>query len=614
MKSERIGPLLLLLLALASLHACKSTGGQKFLSVIFDGVPAPSEASPEDPAPAFFQPAASLSSEDELTGLPNVGAYSATPTRGLPPSVVPKDPSLAQWVSGREALPLEEAKTFEEVLELMPLDYAGGADWVQAMAEGLVAPRLLDNTTPSEDLPFTLDTLAKLGGLNPSRPLLDLDLSLVPESEPFFEVRFPHAPHTQLLNCSSCHPNASSMEVPMERILAGEACGKCHGRVSFEPQISCGRCHPNLLFPSEAEVEEDLGRVRSEPVSTGSRALAQAADVYERYCSFCHGENGDGKGRLTPWLDTKPRDFTAGTYKFRSTIGTALPTDADLFRTITRGIPGTSMPSWRALSYQDRWALVDYIKTFSKRFASEEAGQPLTISAPPEITPEILASGLDLYKQAGCSSCHGDEGDGNGPSAATLQDDWGQPMRPFDLTSGRPLKSGSFLTDLYRIVMTGLLGTPMPGFGQALQPEMAWAIAAYVDSLLGTAPSPFGVRGDIAFERTDIPPQPSIAEVAAIDLDSVAAAELAAQDELFLLAGKDTPPSVFSHWFHRIRFKCSSCHPAIFEMKAGFNPITMTALRRGEFCASCHNGTIAFEVGFLTCVRCHQEQEKVVLR
>ncbi len=607
MKSESVG--LLLLLALASLHACKSPGGQKFLSVVFDGVPAPSEAQAKDSVSLPHQPVAMLPSEVELPDPNSVGTESVTPTDGLLPSVVPKDPSLADWESIEETSPIEKATTFEKVLELMPLDDAGGADWVQAMANGLVTPRLLDNTTPSENLPFTLDTLAKLGGLNPEKPLLDLDLLLVPESNPFFEVRFPHAPHTQLLNCSSCHPNASSMEVEMDRILAGEACGQCHGRVSFEPQISCGRCHPNLLFPSEAEVEEDLSRVRREPVGTGSGALVNAADLYERYCSFCHGDSGDGKGRFEPWLDTKPRDFTAGTYKFRSTIGTLLPTDADLFRTITRGVPGTSMPPWRTLSYEDRWALVDYIKTFSRRFATEEAGQPLIISAPPEITSEILVSGLDLYKQAGCSSCHGDNGDGNGPSAATLEDDWGQPSRPFNLTSGRPLKSGSSLKDLYRIVMAGLPGTPMPGFGQVLQPQMAWALAAYVDSLRGTAPNPFAVRGDIAFERPDIPPEPAIAEIAAIDLDSVAAAELAAQDELFLLAGKDTPPSVFPHWFHRIRFKCSSCHPAIFEMKAGSNPITMTALRRGEFCASCHNGTIAFEVGFTTCVRCHQVQE-----
>ena len=92
--------------------------------------------------------------------------------------------------------------------------------------------------------------------------------------------------------------------------------------------------------------------------------------------------------------------------------------------------------------------------------------------------------------------------------------------------------------------------------------------------------------------------------MATTDLDALTAEDLAA-DELFLLAGKDIAPAHFPHWFHRIRFKCSSCHESIFKMEAGANPITMTAMRRGEFCANCHNGTVAWEIGFTTCVRCH---------
>lgn len=69
-----------------------------------------------------------------------------------------------------------------------------------------------------------------------------------------------------------------------------------------------------------------------------------------------------------------------------------------------------------------------------------------------------------------------------------------------------------------------------------------------------------------------------------------------------------TPPAVFPHWFHRIRYKCYACHPSVFEMKAGANAITMDAIREGKFCGTCHNGKIAWEVGFDTCSRCHVEQ------
>ncbi len=72
-------------------------------------------------------------------------------------------------------------------------------------------------------------------------------------------------------------------------------------------------------------------------------------------------------------------------------------------------------------------------------------------------------------------------------------------------------------------------------------------------------------------------------------------------------ADKSTPPAVFPHWVHRIRFKCYVCHDAIFQMKAGSNHVTMDDIRAGKFCGTCHNGKVAFDVGFETCARCHRE-------
>ena len=69
----------------------------------------------------------------------------------------------------------------------------------------------------------------------------------------------------------------------------------------------------------------------------------------------------------------------------------------------------------------------------------------------------------------------------------------------------------------------------------------------------------------------------------------------------------EIPPSVFPHWVHRINFKCYVCHDAIFQMKAAAASITMDAIREGKFCGVCHNGNIAFPVGFDTCDRCHHQ-------
>lgn len=69
----------------------------------------------------------------------------------------------------------------------------------------------------------------------------------------------------------------------------------------------------------------------------------------------------------------------------------------------------------------------------------------------------------------------------------------------------------------------------------------------------------------------------------------------------------EAPPALFPHWVHRIRFKCYVCHDAIFQMKAGTNPVTMDGIREGKFCGTCHDGKTAFSVSFETCGRCHRE-------
>jgi c(7)-type cytochrome triheme protein len=73
------------------------------------------------------------------------------------------------------------------------------------------------------------------------------------------------------------------------------------------------------------------------------------------------------------------------------------------------------------------------------------------------------------------------------------------------------------------------------------------------------------------------------------------------------IAADDIPPAIFPHWVHRMRFKCHVCHEAIFPMTAGAAPVTMDAIREGKFCGTCHDGTIAFPVGFDTCDRCHRQ-------
>jgi cytochrome c oxidase cbb3-type subunit 2 len=206
-------------------------------------------------------------------------------------------------------------------------------------------------------------------------------------------------------------------------------------------------------------------------------------DLYRRYCITCHGARGDGAGENAPYLDPKPRDFTKATFKCRSTPSGSLPTDNDLYETISRGVYNSAMPPWRPLTHQERADLVAYIKTFSERFHEEPAGTPLPIPPEPPTSPESVRRGAEVFQNINCWSCHGKEGRGNGPSALTLTDSKGYPILPFDLTSGMHFKCGDSSRGLFRDLITGLDGTPMPSFTDALKPDQIWDLVHFIESL-----------------------------------------------------------------------------------------------------------------------------------
>ena len=220
--------------------------------------------------------------------------------------------------------------------------------------------------------------------------------------------------------------------------------------------------------------------------------------VYVQSCAACHGVAGDGKGPQAYRLQIKPRDFTSGLYKFRSTPSGSLPLDADIERTILQGVRGTSMLAQRHLSAPEIWAVTQYLKTFSRRFQDEKPSEALKVPPPLPLTSDLIAAGRSKFEEAGCAECHGPNGRGNGPSAKDLKDFWGNHISPSDLTL-RPFKSGQRSEDLYRTIATGLDGTPMPSYENALSPEEQWALIGYIFSI-ATRERPRGMMGLVGEE------------------------------------------------------------------------------------------------------------------
>ena len=230
------------------------------------------------------------------------------------------------------------------------------------------------------------------------------------------------------------------------------------------------------------------GSVRAQAPDVGTEAQRESGKrLYLKYCSQCHGENGDGEGYASPHLRPRPRNFTTGKYKVRTTPNGALPTHQDLVNILRRGMPYTSMPAWPTLSDQEVSDLAHFITTFSPDFTNpENVPKPVPLPGAPTSTNESIALGKKLYEENGCVKCHGTLGRGDGPSAPTLMDDWGYPIRAADLAQSWTFRGGSSREDIFRTMSTGLNGTPMPSFLDALPPEQRWAITDFIVSLSGT--------------------------------------------------------------------------------------------------------------------------------
>ncbi|MGD9645205.1 MAG: cytochrome c [Pirellulales bacterium] len=242
--------------------------------------------------------------------------------------------------------------------------------------------------------------------------------------------------------------------------------------------------------------------------------LRRGAEVYRKNCQQCHGPSGDGAGPAAIYLSPKPRDYRKGIFKFTSTGYGNKPRRADLLRTVTHGVTGTSMPSFARLEKKDLEAVIDYVLVLTHRgeletllavqadsegeltdeaveelaqsivdqwnSADEEVVEPATKMPP--FSPETVAQGEAIFQKRECFKCHGR--DGRGGLAGGIEvgvDAWGQKTAAADLTSGM-LHGGNLPIDVYRRIYAGINGTPMPAFKDVLadDPDATWYLVHFV--------------------------------------------------------------------------------------------------------------------------------------
>ncbi|MDH5752637.1 MAG: c-type cytochrome, partial [Deltaproteobacteria bacterium] len=230
--------------------------------------------------------------------------------------------------------------------------------------------------------------------------------------------------------------------------------------------------------------------------------------IYDDMCSQCHGGMGDAKSHGFEAMYPRPRDFTSGMFKFRRTGSGEYPLEKDLVQMITNGMPGTAMPPWGHVLKPDEIRLVaQYIQKF---YASpdDEPLEEKKITKAPQATPELIRQGRQVFEKLECFRCHGQEGRGDGYNSMVLREDWNQePIYPRNLTAGWLFRGGREPEDIYRTVLFGLNGTPMPAHSEeaALKEEQArWALAHYIRSISGSTQEP-AVKSNIISKFTEGP-------------------------------------------------------------------------------------------------------------
>ena len=217
---------------------------------------------------------------------------------------------------------------------------------------------------------------------------------------------------------------------------------------------------------------------------------AKGKEIYDKRCTWCHGDKGDGAGASKDRLNPPPRDFTSGNYKIKtSNFEDMVPNDDDVFRMIRDGMPGTAMPNWGdILSEQDMWDLVAYVKSFAQY--EKPPAKQVDFGTQISSSAESIEKGKKLFEEGDrCVECHGKSGKGS--LTKRLKGDAGERTWPRNLTKPWTFRGSNDPKDIFTRISTGIPGTEMPSFAdpkskKKLTTEELWHVANYVASLAKT--------------------------------------------------------------------------------------------------------------------------------
>lgn len=112
------------------------------------------------------------------------------------------------------------------------------------------------------------------------------------------------------------------------------------------------------LFQNKPWPVPDNYKTMKNPVASDASSIAEGKTLYATHCKSCHGNKGLGDGNKAAQLKTEPGDFSKADFQAQS--------DGALFYKTTEG--RDDMPNFKKKipDADERWAIVNYMRTFKK--------------------------------------------------------------------------------------------------------------------------------------------------------------------------------------------------------------------------------------------------------
>ena len=207
---------------------------------------------------------------------------------------------------------------------------------------------------------------------------------------------------------------------------------------------------PDSIMPTFGFAEADYVAMSGYLMTLNKApSLNSSQEVYQNLCMRCHGENGDGKGLISTYLDPYPRNFTDAGFMNSKT-------DERLTASVKNGVEGTSMPAWsRVLNDQQIKGVLDYInQNFTKEPRREIKQRDVPDQNPVPMSTESIARGEATYLMR-CTGCHGRKADGKGPNSLDIV------PRPRNLLNAGFVRTTSDRR-MFESILYGVQGSAMP--------------------------------------------------------------------------------------------------------------------------------------------------------